>query len=49
MHCFDPLYGPSQHENEEATAPFNVHTTYNVTMSGFLTIQFEVGLPHYLI
>ena len=23
---FDPLYQPSQHENEEATAPFYVHT-----------------------
>ena len=23
---FDPLYRPSQHKNEEATAPLNVHT-----------------------
>ena len=41
--CFDPLYRPSQHENEEAIVPFNIHT-HMVTMSGFLIIQFEVGL-----
>ena len=42
-YCFDPLYWPSRHENEEATVPFNVHTTDKVTMS--------VGewLSHYLI